>query len=137
MTILSKTCKPDNFESHNSVKLCFTNIRGLCSNFVECKTLLNSNSRGILDVCETNLNGSIDSGNFSVRDTLPLIRKDSITHMHALAVHVKEGLTFAQEISLENFSESYLCFQLDFFHSVSYFFFLYQSCSSLILFHLK
>ena len=34
MTILSKRCKQDNFEPHNSLKLSFTNIRGLCSKFV-------------------------------------------------------------------------------------------------------
>ena len=32
---LSKAYKPDNFESHNSLKLTFTNIRGLWSNFVD------------------------------------------------------------------------------------------------------
>ena len=51
---------------------------------------------------ETNLDGSIGSGNFSVRDYLSLIRKDSSTHMHGLAVYVKEGLPFAQDLSLEN-----------------------------------
>ena len=35
MTILSKACKPDNFESHNSLKLSFTNIQGLHSNLDE------------------------------------------------------------------------------------------------------
>ena len=39
MTILSKGCKPDNFEPHNSLKLSFANIRGLNSNFVECESL--------------------------------------------------------------------------------------------------
>ena len=34
MAILSKGCKPDKFEPHNSLKLSFTNIWGLCSNFV-------------------------------------------------------------------------------------------------------
>ena len=29
MTILSKGCKPDNFESHNSLKLSFTNIQNI------------------------------------------------------------------------------------------------------------
>ena len=53
MTILSKECKPDNFESH--------------------KTLFESNSPDILALCETNLNDSIDSGNFSVKGYLPLI----------------------------------------------------------------
>ena len=82
MAILSKVCKPDNFESHNSLKLSFTNIRGLRSNFVDCESFLESNLPDILALCETNLHDSIDSGNFSVRGYLPLIRKDSSTHMH-------------------------------------------------------
>ena len=80
MTILSNECKPNNFESHNSLKLSFTNIRGLRSNFVDCESFLESNSPDILALCETNLDDSIDSGNFSVRGYLPLIRKDSSTH---------------------------------------------------------
>ena len=67
MTILSKTCKPDNFESHNSLKLSFTN-------FVDCESFLESNSPDILALCETNMDDSIDSGNFSVRGYLPLTR---------------------------------------------------------------
>ena len=55
MAILSKACKPDNFESHNSLNLSFTNIRGLRSNFVDCKSFLESNSPDILALCETNL----------------------------------------------------------------------------------
>ena len=81
-------------------------------------------------LCETNLDDSIDSGNFSVRGYLPLIRKDSITHMHGLAVYVKEGLPFARDLSLENSADSYLCFRLALLHSVSYFFFLYWPPSS-------
>ena len=130
MTILSKACKPDNFESHNSLKLSFTDIRGLRSNFVDCESFLESNSPDILALCETNLGDSIDSGNFSVRGYLPLIRKDSGTHMHGLTVYVKEGLPFAQDLSLENSADSYLCFQLALLHPVSHFFFLYQSPSS-------
>ena len=42
--------------------------------------------------------------------------------MHDLAVYVKEGLPFAQDLSLENSIDSLL-------HSVSYFFFLCQSPS--------
>ena len=130
MAILSKVCKPDNFESHNSLKLTFTNIRGLRSNFVDCESFLESNSPDILALCETNRDDSIDSGNFSVRGYLPLIRKDSSTHMHGLAVYVKEGLPFARDLSLENSADSYLCFRLALLHSVSYFFFLYRSPSS-------
>ena len=61
MAILSKACKPDNFESHNS------------SNFVDGESFLESNSPDILTLCETKLDGSIDSGNFFVRGYLPLI----------------------------------------------------------------
>ena len=81
-------------------------------------------------LCETNLDDSIDSGNFSVRGYLPLIQKNSSTHMHGLAVYVKEGLPFARDLSLENSADSYLCFRLALLHSVSYFFFLYRSPSS-------
>ena len=77
MTILSKACNPDNFESHKSLKLSFTNIRELCSNFVDCESFLESNSHDILALCEANLDDSIDSGNFSVTGYLPIIRKDS------------------------------------------------------------
>ena len=102
MAILSKACKPDDFESHKSLKLSFMNIRGLGSNFVGCESLLESNSPDILALCETNLDDSIDSSNFSVRGYLPLIRKDSSTHMHGLTVYVKKGLPFARYLSLEN-----------------------------------
>ena len=78
MTILSRACKPDNFESHNSLKLSFTNIRGLPSNFVDCESFLESSSPDVLALCETNLGDSIDSGNFSVRGYLPLIQKNSM-----------------------------------------------------------
>ena len=86
MAILSKACKPDNFEPYSSLKLSFTNIRVLRSNFVDCESFLESNFPDILALCETNLDDSIDSGNFSVRGYLPFIRKDSSTHMHSLAV---------------------------------------------------
>ena len=47
---------------------------------------------------------------FSQIASVPLIRKDSSTHMHGLAVYVKEGLPFARDLSLENSADSYLCF---------------------------
>ena len=98
MAILSKGCKPDNFESDNSLKLSFMNIWDLRLNIVECESFLESNSSGILALCKTNLDDySIDSGNFTVRGYLPLIRKDSTAHMHGCPVYVKEGLPFAQD----------------------------------------
>ena len=56
------------------------------------------------------MDDSIDSGNFSMRGYLPLIRKDSSTHLHGLAVYVKEELPFARGLSLENSADSYLRF---------------------------
>ena len=97
-----KGCKPDNFESHNPLKVSFMNICGLPLYFVECESFLESNSPDILALWETNLYDSIDSNKWSVTDYLPLIWEDSITHMHGLAVYVKEGLPFAQDLSLEN-----------------------------------
>ena len=110
MGILSKGCKSDYFKPHNSLKLSFTNIQGLCSNFVEFQSFPESNSPEIVALCEANLDDSIDSGNFSLTGYLSLIRKDSTTHMHCLAVYVKEELPFAQDLSLENSADSYLCF---------------------------
>ena len=95
-------------------------------NFVDCESFLESNSPDILALCETNLDDSIDSGNFSMRGYLPLIRKDSSTHMPGLTVYVKEGLPFAHDLSLGNSADSYLCFPLALLH----FFFLYRSPSS-------
>ena len=71
----------------NSLKLSFTNNRGLRWNFVDCESFPQS--------------------------------KDSSTHMHGLAVYVKEGLPFARNESLENSADSYLCFRLALLHSVS------------------
>ena len=73
MAILSKACISDNFESYNSLKLKFMNIRGLRSNFVDCQSFPESNSPDILALCETNLDDPIDSCNFSVRGYLSLI----------------------------------------------------------------
>ena len=50
--------------------------------------------------------------------------------MHGLAVSVKERVSFARNLSLENSADVYLCFRLALLHSMSYFFFLYQSPSS-------
>ena len=75
LAILSKARKLDNFELHNSLKFSLKNILGLHLNFVDCESFFESNSPDILALCETNLDDSIDSGNFSVRGYLPLIRK--------------------------------------------------------------
>ena len=105
MTILSKGCKSDNFESHKSLELSFMKsfIQIFVAFVVACKSFLESNSPDILALCETDLDDSIDSDNFFVAGYLPLIGKDSFIHMHGLAVYVKEGLPFARDLSLANF----------------------------------
>ena len=97
--------------------------------FVDCESFLESNAVDILVLCETNLDDSVDSDNFSVRGYLPLIQEDSSTHMHGHVVYLKEGLPFARDLSQENSGDSYICFQLTYLHSMSCFFFLYWSPS--------
>ena len=123
MAILSEGFKPDNFESHNSLKRSFANIRG-----VPLKSLfLESNFPDIRALCGTNLDDSIDTDNFAVGGLSSFNPEGySTTHMHSLAVSVKEGLPFARELTLENSVYSYLCFRLALLHLVSYFFFLYR-----------
>ena len=92
MAILSKGFKPGNFEWHNSLKVSFTNIWGLPSNFVDCKSFLESNSPDIIAHCETNLDDSIDSGDLSVKVYFLLIQKDS-TNPYAWFCCLCEGST--------------------------------------------
>ena len=122
--------KPGTPKSHTSLKVSYTNIRGFCSNFLRCESYLETNLPDILALSKTNLDDVVDSNSFIVEGYIPLICNDSSTHMHDLGVFVKEGLPLGQEISLETFGDSYMCFRLALLHSVSYFFFLYRSPSS-------
>ena len=110
MAIISRFTKPGTPKSHTSLKVSYTNIRGFCSNFLHCESYLETNLPDILALSETNLDDVVDSNSFIVKGYLPLIRKDSSTHMHGLGVFVKEGLPLAREISLETLGESYMCF---------------------------
>ena len=47
---------------------------------------LNQTLQDILALYETNWDGSIDSGNFSVMGYVPITQKDSVTYMYGLAV---------------------------------------------------
>ena len=64
---------------------------------------------------------SIESSSFPVRSCLPFIRKDSFTHMHSLAVNMKEERTFGCTYCLENSDHFYYVFDY-LFHSVCFFF---------------
>ena len=103
------------------------NIRGLRSSFIGSESFIESNFLEILALCVTKLDDSVDSGNFSVRGYLPLIRNNPVTYMHGLAVYVKKRLNFARDLSIENSEDSYLCFLLALLQSVPCFLFVYQS----------
>ena len=107
MAVLSKPCKPDNFELHISLKLSFMDIWGLYSNFVDWESFPESHAPDILALCKTNLDDWIDSDNFFVGGYLPLIQKNSSTHMHGLAVYVKKGFSFPWNSYTEKFADSY------------------------------
>ena len=74
-------------KAKNTIQLSFTNIYSLHSNFGDCESFLESNSPDILALCERNMYESVDSENFSVRGYLPLIKKNSSTHMHGLTIY--------------------------------------------------
>ena len=63
------------------------------------------------------------------------ILKYSVTQWTSLAVYGKETLPFAQDVSLENSENPYVCYWPALLHLVSYFFFLNQSPSFSMLFY--
>ena len=63
-------------------------------------------------------------------DSLSLFNTKGFYYSYVSSCSLCGGRTsFAWELSLENSADSYLCFQLSLPHSVSHFFFLYQSPS--------
>ena len=90
-----------------------TNTRGVLSNSIVCESFLQSNAPDILTL--SNLEDSINSSKFPVRDYLPLIRKDSLTQIYGLAVYMKVELPFPWK--------SYVGKWLTLLYSASYFIF--------------
>ena len=115
MAILSKACKTDNFQSHNSLKLSSTNIEVFVRISLDENLSWNLALLTFLLYIEADLDDSLDSSNFSVRD--------SFAHMHGLTNCLKDALSFPRDFS--NSADSYSCFRLALLHAVSYFFFLY------------
>ena len=135
LVVLSKGCEPDSFESHNSLKHSFVNVWGLCSNFFEWESLLESNSTDILVLCETDL--ETDLTDLSVMGYLHLIRKDSIIHIHGLAVYVKKGqMTYPSKTRILNYVFNWLSsLSVLLLFPLSMIFFVFMH-SFFILFHL-
>ena len=90
-----------NFQSQNFVKLSFTSIQCLCWSFVICEYVFGSNSSDIVALCETKLDDWNESSKFSVRAYLPLIWKNSATHINGFVFYMKEGLPFSGDLLLE------------------------------------
>ena len=125
----SKRCKQNKFESHNSLKLSFTNIWDLCrSNSVECESFLESNSSDIFTHCGTP--GWLDwFWKFFCEEFLSSYNQKGFYYSYTWPCSLHEGLYYAPDVTLENSMASYLCFRLAVLHAVSFFFFLYQSPS--------
>ena len=142
MAMLSKGCKPGHFESHNSLKFSLANICGLHSNFVDCKSFLEWNSLDILALCEWEKRGWLVNWfwQFLCEGYVPLIWKDSTTHIQGLTVYVKEGFPFCMELVSRKLCRFLLMFLAGLLHSLSSFscidYLLCLYAQFLILFHL-
>ena len=97
-------------------------------NFVECQFFLESNSPDILTLHKEILDSTVSS-TFSVTGYLPLIRKDSATHMHVFVFYLKNFLLYEsylwKTLQILTYISDYLWLPL--LQSLSYSFFLYQS----------
>ena len=97
--------------------------KNFCYNFVGCDSFIESNLFVILAFCETNLEDANGSSNFYVKVYLPSIRKDVVTHIHGLAVYVKEGVFLHRNCLWKTLSIPIFVF---YFIHLSYFLFPYQ-----------
>ena len=131
-TVIKRPGHPPPSHTHHPkpLNICYSNVRGLRSNFSSVESFLHVVSPDILALCETNLDDSISNCDFDFPGYLPLIRKDSVTFMHGLGVFVRDNLPLSREFSLESTDEPYLCFRLSLLHSTTYLYFLYRSPSS-------
>ena len=94
--------------------------QGVHLNFVDCESFLESNSPDILALCETNVDDSIDSGNFSLRAYLPLFGKDSSNHIHGLTVYMMEGLPYSDLVVSVSIDFPSYAQQDALFHRIAY-----------------
>ena len=129
MTVLSKS-KTGTVNPSKPLRVAFTNIRGLRSNFSDLQTHLFQASPDILAISETCLTSDVADDDFSVSGYLPIKRKDSLNGKHGLAVYLKSTLPISRQEELELPDSSSMCFRLSLLHSTSYLFFLYCSPSN-------
>ena len=130
MTILSKACKPDNFEWHNSLKLSFTNILGLCLNFVDCKSFLESNSWHSCSVLDKP--GWLEWFWHFLCERLSSFNPKGFYYSYTWSCSLCEGRTsFCTGLISRKLYGFLFMFSTDIKTLVSYFFFLYWSPLSL------
>ena len=130
--ILSKAPESSNFESHNSLKLSFSNI---CEVFVR-----------ILSDLNLSLNQTLLTFMLCVRQTWMAqvivvtswwglscgnLKKLRCSYAWSCSLCEEYGLPFARDFCQENSQDTYLYFWLALFHSLSCLFFLYRSPSCL------
>lgn len=116
---MQKTPKP--------LKLFFSKIR---SNFCSVESLLLERPPDILGLCETNMNTSVSSTEFSVCSYLPYFERTLMSTYMAL-VSIFAGISHWQANSLLSLQiVFYMCFQLSLVNSLSYLFFFNRSPSS-------
>ena len=83
MAIFSKACIPDNFESHNSLKLSFTNSQGLHSNFLDCES--SASDKAKLFAKNFSKNSNLDDSGIS----LPVFLSRTNLKLHNISITPK------------------------------------------------
>ena len=136
MAILSKGCKPDNFESHNSLNLCLTNIQALSLNFIKCEFFLGSNSPSWHSCSIWDKLGWLSLFWQFFCNGSSFFNPKGFCYSHAWfwSLH-EERTSFCMDLSLENSADPCLCFQLALPHSASCFFFLYSKGDAPVSLH--
>ena len=77
--------KPNKKINSAPLNISYTNIRGFRTNYTHIQSFLANSSPDILAISETNLGPNINTKtDFLNSGYLPLVRKDSETHMHGL-----------------------------------------------------
>lgn len=123
--------KPNKKINSAPLNISYTNIRGFRTNYSHIQSFLANSSPDILAISETNLGPNINTKtDFLNSGYLPLVRKDSETHMHGLGVYLRDSLPITRVSELEDINLPYMCFRLSLLHSTSYLYFLYRSPSS-------
>ena len=99
MAILSKVCKPYNFESYNSLKFSFTSIRDFVLISLDVNLSLSQTLLIFLLYMRQTWNTQSTLAIYLWVDAFPYCQLFySITQMHGLAVYVKDGLSFEWDL---------------------------------------